>query len=207
MKKALWLLPTVILLMGLAVVGACGDDDSSDGGSPTETGVEDTATDDPDASPDETIAATPRPDTDRECGFGDQEDLRLLSDLAFGGDTPAHYASGEDVPMTLVIENCTGGNIELFFEGEARFDFSMEDAIGQEVWRWTEEQELSDEPGALTILPQEIVEYSVTWDQRDFSDDQVEPGIYKVSAFSLGCGVEGATNCRFGPVELLDITE
>ncbi len=205
MKKALWLLPIIILLMGLAIVGACGDDDSSDGDSPTDTDAVATATDDPDASPDETV--TPRPDTDRECGFGDQEDLRLLSHLEFGGDRPAHYAPGEDVPMTLVIENCTGVDIELFYEGEARFDFSIEDAIGQEIWRWTEEQDLSDEPGALTILPQEIVEYSVTWDQRDFSDDQVEPGIYKVSAFSLGCGLEGATNCRFGPVELLEITE
>ena len=203
MKKALWLLPTVILLMGLAIVGACGDDDSSDGDNPTETGIEGTATDDPD----ETSVVTPRPDTDRECGFGDQDDLRLLSHLEFGGETPAFYASGEDVPMTLVIENCTGVDIELFYEGEARFDFSIDDDIGQEIWRWTEEQELSDEPGELTILPQEVVEYSVTWDQRDFSDDQVEPGLYKVSAFSVGCGEEGATNCRFGPVELLEITE
>ncbi len=37
MKKALWLLPIIILLMGLAIVGACGDDDSSDGDSPTDT--------------------------------------------------------------------------------------------------------------------------------------------------------------------------
>ena len=204
MKKAFWLLPAVILLMGLAVAVACGGDDSGSNG-PTDTDA--AATDDPDASPVETTKVTPRPDTGRECGFGDQDDLRLLSHLEFGGDRPAHYAPGEDVPMTLVIENCTGVDIELFYEGEARFDFSIEDAIGQEIWRWTEEQELSDEPGELTILPQEIVEYSVTWDQRDFNDERAEPGIYKVFAFSLGCGMEGATDCRFGPVELLEITE
>ncbi len=203
MKKAFWLLPTVILLMGLAIVAACGDDDS-DG--PTETDASATATDDADASPTETARFTLRPDTGRECGFGDEADLNLLSYLEFAGDS-AHYETGEDVPMTLVLENCTGVDVELFYEGEARFDFSVEDSIGQEVWRWTDEQDLLDEPGELTIQPQEIVEYSVTWDQRDFNDDQLDPGVYKVYAFSLGCGIEGATNCYFGPVELMEILE
>lgn len=203
MKKAFWLLPTVILLMGLAIVGACGDDDS-DG--PTETDASATATDDADASPSETSNVTPRPDTDRECGFEDEADRGLISYLEFGGET-AHYAAGEDVPMKLVLQNCASVDVELFYEGEARFDFSVEDSIGQEVWRWTEEQDLLDEPGELTILPLEIVDYSVTWDQRDFNDDQVDPGVYKVYAFSLGCGIEGATNCHFGPVELMEILE
>ena len=206
MNKALWLLPTVILLIGLAVVVACGDDDSSDNGDPTNTGEVATATDDPDASPDQTSDVTPRPDTERECGFGAEDDLGLISYLEFGGES-AHYAIGEDVPMNLVLVNCAGVNVELFYESEARYDFSMEDSIGLEVWRWTEEQDLLDEPGTLTILPQEMVEYSVTWDQRDFSDDQVDPGVYKVYAFSLGCGVEVASDCHFGPVELLEITE
>ncbi len=206
MKKAFWLFPTVILLMGLAAVAACGDDDSSDGDGPTETDTASTATDDADASPGETIRPTPRPVTDRECGFGEEPGLGLISYLEFGGES-ANYAAGEDVPMKLVIQNCAGVDVELFYEGEARFDFSVEDAIGQEVWRWTEEQDLLDEPGELTIAPQEIVEYSVTWDQRDFSDDLVEPGVYKVFAFSLGCGIEGATDCRFGPVELVQIGE
>ena len=206
MKKALWLLPTVILLMGLAIVVACGDDDSSASDDPTSTDVAPTATDAADTSPLPTSDATPRTDTDRECGLGDEADLGLISYLEFGGPS-AHYALGEDVPMNLVLLNCAGVNVELFFEGEARYDFSMENDIGQEVWRWTEEQDLSDEPGTLTILPLEMVEYAVTWDQRDFSDDQVDPGVYKVYAFSLGCGIEGATNCHFGPVEQLEITE
>ena len=207
MNKALWLLPTVILLMGLAMVVACGDDESSDSEHPTNTDAAPTATEDPSTTPNQTSNVTPRPDTDRECGFADDADLGLISYLEFGGDSAAHYALGEDVPMNLVLVNCAGVNVELFYEGEARYDFSMEDSIGQEVWRWTEEQDLLDEPGTLTILPREMVEYSVTWDQRDFSDDQVDPGVYKVYAFSLGCGVEVASDCHFGPVELLEITE
>ena len=202
MKKALWLLPAVMLLMGLAIVVACGED-SPDSEDPTNTDAAPTG----DATPHPTNNLTPRPDTDRECGFADEADIGLISYLQFGGASAAHYAVGEDVPMNLVLLNCAGVNVELFFEGEALFDFSVEDDIGQEVWRWTEEQDLSDEPGALTILPLEMVEYAVTWDQRDFSDDQVAPGVYKVYAFSLGCGMEGDTNCHFGPVELMEITE
>lgn len=205
MNKAFWLLPTAILLMGLAVIAACGDD-SSDSDGPTETDAAGTATDGVDASPSETVKLTPRPAADRECGFGDESELGLISYLEFGGDS-AHYEAGEDVPMKLVLQNCASVNVELFYEGEARFDFSVEDSIGREVWRWTEEQDLSDEPGELTMLPQETVEYAVTWDQRDFNDDLVGLGVYKVFAFSLGCGIEGASNCRFGPVELMEIVE
>ena len=198
-------MPTVILLMGLAIVGACGDDDSADTDAPTQTEAESSPTDDPDISPTAPVP-TPPSITGRECEPGPQTGIGLISYVEFD-DEASQYAPGEEIGMKLVLRNCAGENVELFYESEARFDFSVEDSTGQEVWRWSDDQDLADVAGEVTILPEETVEYSATWDQRDSGDDLVEAGVYKVSAFSLGCGLEGASNCRFGPIELIAIAE
>lgn len=206
MKKALWLLPTVILLMGLAIVGACGDNDSSGSDGPTDTAAAATATDEPTATPVKTSDVTPRPITGTECGPGPQTGIGLIAYLEFDEET-SQYDPGQDIAMKLVIRNCHSDTVELFYESEARYDFFVEDSGGQEVWRWTDEQDLGDESGELTIVAEETIEYSVTWDQRDSGGDEVDSGIYKVSAFSLGCGIENESGCHFGPVELLEIRE
>lgn len=201
MKNA-YFLPPLILLVSLALLAACGDDDA-----PTETDVASSPTGDPAISPSETAPiVTPRPRTGRECGPGPQAGIGLIANLEFNEEIP-QYPPGEEIVMTLVLRNCASNNVSLYYETEARYDFFVEDSTAQEVWRWSDEQDLAEVAGEVTIVPEETVEYSVTWDQRDFGDDLVKSGVYRVSAFSLGCGIEGASNCYFGPVELVEILE
>jgi hypothetical protein len=56
-----------------------------------------------------------------------------------------------------------------------------------------------------TLAPGEERFYEVTWDQKDRDGELVEPGIYKVFAFNLGCGIPEASDCHSGPVELIQI--
>ena len=45
------------------------------------------------------------------------------------------------------------------------------------------------------------------WEQEDSRGEQVPLGIYRVAALSVGCGQEEATDCKFGPIKLLEVVE
>ncbi|MFQ5895136.1 MAG: BsuPI-related putative proteinase inhibitor [Nitrospinota bacterium] len=68
------------------------------------------------------------------------------------------YAPGEPIQVTLEVTNRTREAVRLTFPTSQRFDLTLEDAAGQEVWRWSQgrfflqvigEQVLKPDPGAL----------------------------------------------------------
>lgn len=189
----------MLLIAGLAVA-ACGDDD---GGGPTasENGNGDTT---PLSSPVNTPAGTigePAICTDNEAQDG------LFTTLEFSGDDGL-YEQGEDVEITLTLINCGDGDVSLKFPTTQRYSIMIQDEdTAIEVWNAAAGKDFAEDEGEQLILQGETVVYTESWDQKNLRGDQVEPGMYKVSGFSVGCGGELQADCKFGPVRKIQVLE
>ena len=185
----------------LILLVACGSDDRED----------------PDASPagsDEstrTVAGSPhgsRAGSSRlqvECTVGGGQS-GLLADLEFGGDNGL-FEEGEDIEMKLTLINCGDSEVQLFFPTAQRYEVSIEDANGIQVWNSSDGKAFSQATAKEVIATGETVVYTETWEQEDAQGEQVPLGTYRVSALSVGCGQEDAINCTFGSVKLLEIVD
>jgi hypothetical protein len=200
-------LPLALLLaaaISLFLLAACGDDDDGDDDrSPTAT-TEETPEDTGDAeeTPDE---GTPEPELPPECDIGEGGQTGLLSDLVFDRED-RQYPVGDPVEFTLRLINCGETGSTLHFVNGQRYEFIVENnETGEEIWRWSQGQAFDQAKGQEVIESGEVVEYTGTWDQADASGAAVPEGRYKVSAFSVGCGVESEQACQFGPVRQFDI--
>ena len=101
--------------------------------------------------------------------------------------------------MTLLLKNCGDNPTHLFYPDSRRYEFVVEDEGDQEVWRWSLGQTFAQALGEETIEPGESVTYTEVWDQRDQAGQPVPPGRYQIFGFGVGCAVEGAIGCEFGP--------
>ena len=190
-----------MVLAVFVLLAACGDDDGGDAdGSPTDNG-ESTRT--PGGPPIESPAGTAGLPV--ECTVGEGQ-RGLLADLEFSGDDGL-FDEGEDVEMTLTLINCAENEVRLSFPSTKRYEVSIEDEAGIEVWNSSDGKAFDQVIGEEVIATGETVVYTETWKQEDSQGEQVPPGTYRVSALSVGCGLEEATDCKFGPIKLLEIVE
>jgi Intracellular proteinase inhibitor len=189
--------------IALLALAGCGDDDDDNNrdGSPTttseETGTDETA---PGASatPDSTI------DRPEECRAGEGQQ-GLLSGLIFDEDS-RQYPVGDDVQMTLRLTNCGENEATLYFASGQRYEFVVaNNDTGEEIWRWSDGQAFTGALDEEVLADGEVIEYMETWDQTNSAGEQVPEGRYKVSAFSVGCGVPSEEPCQFGPIRQIDI--
>jgi Intracellular proteinase inhibitor len=202
------------LAAALLLLAACGGDDDDEpednNGSPTASAEEtdDGANgDDPSATPGE-AGETPAGTAGgpAECDQGDGQ-TGLLSDLILSGDDGL-YPPGEAVTMTLRLVNCGDNEAHLFFKTTQRYIMTIEEQETEvEVWSSATGQTYPETPGEEVIANGETVEYEEVWDQTNTEGAQVPPGLYKVKAYSVGCGQETDEDCIFGPVRNLEITE
>ncbi len=101
---------------------------------------------------------------------------------------------GEPLEMTLSITNISDEPIKRGYGSSMLFDFTVDDADGNEVWRWARYLVFLHVLGSQTWAPGESVTYTVTWDQLDdtggfLSDgEQVPAGIYTLRGWDVGCG-------------------
>ena len=194
-------LVAVLLLAALALLAACGDDDGGDAdSSPTGSG-ESTRT--PAGTPVTSPAGSPGLPVECTAGEGQRG---LLADLEFSGDDGL-FDEGEDVEMTLTLINCGDNEVRLSFPTTKRFEVSIEDEAGLEVWNSSDNKAFDQVIGEQLIASGDTVVYVETWEQEDSRGEQVPPGTYRVSALSVGCGQEEATDCKFGPIRLLEVVE
>ena len=177
---------------------ACGDDDVAD---PTADG--DTSSTPP-GSPVRTTAGTigePAICTDNEAQDG------LFTTLEFSGDDGL-YEQGEDVEITLTLINCGDGEVSLKFPTTQRYSFMIQDADSEiEVWNAAAGKDFVEEEGEQLIMQGETIVYTEVWDQKDLQGEQVLPAFYKVFGFSVGCGGELQTDCKFGPVRRIQVLQ
>jgi len=86
------------------------------------------------------------------------------------------YSVGEPIKMTLKIFNYTEENIVFHFNTSQRYDFIIEDAEGNEIWRWSKDRMFAMVLGEET-LGQHNSEVIYVADYRD----KFSPGYYKVT--------------------------
>ena len=191
----------VLLLAALALLAACNDDDGGEAnGSPTASGE---ATRTPDGTPVTSPAGSPGLPVECTAGEGQRG---LLADLEFSGDSGL-FDEGVDVEMTLTLINCDENEVQLTFPTTKRYEVSVEDEAGLEVWNSSDNKAFSQVIGEEVIASGDTVVYVETWEQEDSHGEQVPAGTYRVAALSVGCGQEEATDCKFGPIKLLEVVE
>ena len=72
------------------------------------------------------------------------------------------YASGEPIELTLALMNGDSQPLTLRFMTAQRYDFTIHDRRGQQVWRWSAERFFAQVLGEETIPPGNALSYRVT---------------------------------------------
>ncbi len=94
--------------------------------------------------------------------------------LAFKFDKPA-YAAGEPIKVTLRVVNRGDKAVRLFFPMGQRYEITLEDASGREIWRWSRGRFFAQVLGEEVLNPKGgILLYTATLPA------QKVPGRYKV---------------------------
>jgi hypothetical protein len=195
-----------VLTVLLALAAGCGDDDSdSDTASPTRNASEEPSGTGP--TPTDGDGATPA-GSQGAPAVCTQENAQqgTITTLDFDRPTGGGYEVGDGIEITLTIINCGDNNIELSFPTTQRYLFIAQDKDENEVWNSASGVTYDEEAGELIIAPNETVVYEETWDQKNNNGEQVAEGVYKISAFSIGC-TSNQSNCRFGPIRQIEIGE
>ena len=86
------------------------------------------------------------------------------------------YTPEESIAMTLRVFNYTSQEITFSFTTAQRYEFTMDDAEGQEVWHWSDGRIFAQVIGKETLGPgREEMVYTETY------AGPLEPGGYKVT--------------------------
>lgn len=202
------LMAAAVLTLCMLLLAACGDDDDGTGGSPTDQASESPSGS---AEPSGSVVKTPAgtEGAPPECTVEDQQ-RGLLAFLDIGGEEgDANFEPGEPVEIEMRLVNCGDADSTLHFGTTQRYRFFIEQMTGAEtgpeVWSSDDGLVYDQVQGDEVIEPNTTVVYTETWDQLDRDGAQVAEGTYKVSAFSIGCGQAGQTNCQFGSVRQIVI--
>ena len=201
----LLLLISPLILLALALAGACGDGDNGSDTEPTVTpGESNGATASPSGA---TESPTPRESIllPEQCGEGEPR-FGLTADLELSGDD-GQYEQGERITITLKVTNCGDNEANLFFPTTQRYDFSVQNEAGETVWSSSDGVTYEQVLGEEELQPGDSLEYEERWNQEDKNGQQTPPGRYRVLGFSVGCGDEARSDCKFGPVKQIDILE
>ena len=207
-RRLVLALAATVALAALTLLAACGGgDDSSASPTPTASG----ATAAPSTAATQTPAGTtPEPDTGTptptpgESFAPNCAAIGLTSHLDLG---TGQFTLGQPVPIMMTIKNC-GNNVNtLFFRTSQRYEFYIQNDTGIEVWRYSDGKTFDQAVGQDQLAVGEERTYGETWDQKDSRSRQVPAGRYKVFAFSIGCADAASTNCTFGPVSYISVTE
>ena len=104
------------------------------------------------------------------------------SDLLQGVKTSLeNYSIGQSVEFTFAIKNDTDKPITYTFPSASQFDLWITLA-GQEIYTLSKHQVSAQVITTLTLEPDEVKNYTYTWDQKDNSGKDVGPGTYTVCA-------------------------
>jgi hypothetical protein len=185
-----------LLVAGLAVmllfIAACGGSDDNGSATPSGSGA-----------PSGSLTSTPASSrvANEQCQSS-AEQIGLVSQV----ETPKGiFDPGEPVEITLVLADCADNDATLHFPTTQRYDFTIVDANGNEVWKSSDGKSFAQTEGTEVMTPGQTVRYTETWDQKDRDGNQAPDGVYKLSAFSVGCIAEARSGCEFGPVRNIQI--
>jgi hypothetical protein len=107
---------------------------------------------------------------------------------------PEVVAPGERVPMTLRVENLSGGALDLYLRGRTiAFDLVVTRPDGSIVWRRLEGAVVPAILRIETLGADGVLELNDSWDQRSDTGARVPPGDYLVRGELLTEGEPLAT--------------
>lgn len=119
------------------------------------------------------------------------------------------FESGEPIALNLLVTNCTDSKKTRRYRDARRYEFSVESVKStyEEVWRWPEQEAFPQMVGEETYQPGETRRYRVVWDQTNQKGEQVEPGLYDVSADDLRCEFDAPATCTHGTSIVIRISD
>jgi hypothetical protein len=93
----------------------------------------------------------------------------------------------EGEPIQLGITVAVKEPMTLYYRTSQRYDLSVTNSEGQEVWRWSRDRTFAQVTEEVTLQANEMLSFAETWDQRDNDGQQVPPGNYQIVAESSHC--------------------
>lgn len=92
-----------------------------------------------------------------------------------------YYKIGENVELTIVLQNITKSSKDLLFNDGQVYDVIVKNASDdKEIWRWSNDKVFTYATWSMVLDPWERKTYNITWDQKDNDLKQVAAGAYKV---------------------------
>jgi hypothetical protein len=88
------------------------------------------------------------------------------------------FNTGEDILLTLEIQNTTQKDQYLNFSSSKIYDIEMFDSNDNLIWNWAHGKAFTAAITELHFSAQEIKSYDEIWDQIDNSNAQVPVGLY-----------------------------
>ena len=88
----------------------------------------------------------------------------------------AVYTPEQPVNIEFCVFNRTGEEITIYFRNAQRYDFTIEDEEGKEIWRWSKERMFAMVLGEVT-LGSNSPEVTYTAEYKD----KLSPGYYKIT--------------------------
>ena len=82
------------------------------------------------------------------------------------------YATGDEILVTLHVVNASAAPVTLEFQTAQRFDVSVADRAGSEIWRWSADRGFAQMLGAETVASGDTLTYSATY------HGELPPGSY-----------------------------
>jgi hypothetical protein len=94
------------------------------------------------------------------------------------------YGVGEEIEMTIVLQNKSDESLDLTFTSGQTYDFVIKKMPeDKEIWRWSEGMFFTEAIWTMVLDSTERKTFVVKWDQKDIDSKSVEPGTYKIEAF------------------------
>lgn len=96
--------------------------------------------------------------------------------------TQTRLKIGEPVSFSLKAINTSKKTQDLGFSSAQRFDVSIADATGKQVWSWAAGKRFAESLGKLSLAPGESKTFEATWDGQALPGQKITPGSYTVQA-------------------------
>lgn len=154
----------------LTLAAACGDGEEEPSPSATEA-----------ATP--TEVATPTPAGTPAFPFQFEGPIGI--DLTTFG---TFFEEGESIQLAITV--AVREPTTLYYRTSQRYDLTVTDSDGQEVWRWSRDRAFAQVTEEVQLEAHDMLPFGETWDQRDNDGQQVPLGNYEITAESSHCDAD-----------------
>lgn len=92
------------------------------------------------------------------------------------------YRRGQSVHIRFSVVNTSKKAVTYNFPTSQKYDLTIKDARGVEVWDWAKSRVFSQNLTAVTLPPGKPVVYILLWNGADQAGRNVKPGVYTLMA-------------------------